>query len=158
MIDVIVADHQELFRIGMAEVLEVADEVRIVGQPQSSEQLLNTLKEVNPQVLILSTRFLSEFSKIQRILKRHRTALLVLTEENNRTAYVRWLRAQGVVYRSMDGPALVDAMRRAARGELFVQDRKLRHERRTVRRWKRTSEIPADASSRGFWMSRGAYR
>src|SRR5208283_2162693 len=123
MIDVIVADHQELFRIGMTEVMAVADGVRIVGQPESSEQLLNTLREVKPHVLILSTSFLPEFPQIQRMLKRSRTALLVLTEENDRTAYVRWLRAQGVVYRSMDGPGLVDAMRRVARGELFVQDR-----------------------------------
>ena len=57
------------------------------------------------------------------MLKRRGTALLVLAEENDRAAYVRWLRARGVVYRSMDGPVLVDAMRRVARGELFVQDR-----------------------------------
>jgi DNA-binding NarL/FixJ family response regulator len=123
MIDVIVADHQELFRIGMAEVLAVADDVRIVGQPQSPERLLSALKAFTPHILVLSTRFLPAFSKIQRMLKRRRTALLVLTEENDRVAYMRWLRAQGVVYRSMDGPALVDAMRRAAQGELFVQDR-----------------------------------
>jgi DNA-binding NarL/FixJ family response regulator len=36
---------------------------------------------------------------------------------------VRWLRARGVVYRSTDGPVLVDALRRVARGELFVQSR-----------------------------------
>ncbi|MGA7459266.1 MAG: response regulator [Candidatus Korobacteraceae bacterium] len=123
MIDVIIADHQELFRVGMAAVVGAADDVRIVGQPESPEQLLNTLKDVNPQVLILSTNFLSAFSKIRRKLKRRQTALLVLTEENDRTAYVRWLQAQGVVYRSMDGPVLVDAMRRVARGELFVQSR-----------------------------------
>ena|SRR5271166_1395096 len=123
MIDVIVADHQEVFRIGMTGVLAAADDVRIVGQPQSPEQLLKTLKEVSPHVLVLSTRFLPEFAKVKQMLKRRHTALLVLTEEDDRTAYVRWLRAQGVVYRSMDGPALVDAMRRVARGELFVQER-----------------------------------
>src|SRR5271167_2454464 len=101
MIDVIIADHQELFRIGMTEVLAVADDVRIVGQPQSSEQLLNTLREVKPHVLILSTSFLPEFPKVQRMLKRRQTALLVLAEEDDRVAYVRWLRAQGVVHRSM---------------------------------------------------------
>jgi DNA-binding NarL/FixJ family response regulator len=123
MIDVVIADHQELFRIGMAEVLAVADDIRIVAQPESPEELLHTLKDVKPHVLILSTSFLPVFSKIQRKLKRRQTALLVLAEENDRAAYVRWLRAQGVVYRSMDGPVLVDAMRRVARGELFVQNR-----------------------------------
>ncbi len=117
MIDVIIADHQELFRIGMAEVLAVADDVRIVGQPQSPEQLLSTLKKIHPHVLILSTSFLPAFSKIQRMLKRRQTALLVLAEDDDRVAYVRWLRAQGVLHRSMDGPVLVEAIRRAARGK-----------------------------------------
>ena len=45
MIDVIIADHQELFRVGMAAVVGAADDVRIVGQPESPEQLLNTLKD-----------------------------------------------------------------------------------------------------------------
>jgi DNA-binding NarL/FixJ family response regulator len=123
MIDVIVADHQELFRIGMAEVLAVAADVRIVSQPQSTEQLLSALKVSTPHVLVLSSSFLPAFWKIQRLLKRRQTALLVLTEEHDRVAYVRWLRAQGVVYRSMDAPVIVDAMLRVARGELFVQDR-----------------------------------
>ena len=85
--------------------------------------MLNTLKAFKPHVLVLSTSFLPVFSKIQRKLKRRQTALLLLAEDNDRAAYVRWLRAQGVVYRSMDGPVLIDAMRRVARGELFVQDR-----------------------------------
>jgi DNA-binding NarL/FixJ family response regulator len=123
MIDVVIADHQELFRVGMAEVLAVAGDVRIVGEPKSPEQLLNTLKVVKPHVLILSTNFLPAFSKIQQILEQRQTALLVLAEEHDRVAYVRWLRAQGIIYRSMDGPVIVDAMRRVARGELFVQKR-----------------------------------
>ena len=123
MIDVIVADHQELFRIGIEEVLAVADDVRIVGQPQTPEQLMNILKRAKPDVLVLSTRFLPVFRRLRPILKRRRTALLVLAEDNDRTPYVRWLRAQGVLFRSIDGPAVADAMRRVARGELFIQDR-----------------------------------
>ena len=136
MIDVIIADHQELFRVGMAEVLAVTGDVRIVGQPTSPKQLLNTLKEVKPRVLILSTNFLPAFSKIQQILEQRRTALLVLAEEHDRVAYMRWLRAQGIIYRSMDGPVIVDAMRRVARGELFVQQRSsdLRKDRSEVAR------------------------
>lgn len=123
MIDVVIADHQELYRIGMAEVLATVDDVSIVGQVQSPEQLLNALRRSKPHVLILSTSFLPVFSKIQRMLKQRRTALLVLAEDNDLTAYMRWLRARGIVRRSMDGPVMVDAMRRVARGELFVQER-----------------------------------
>jgi DNA-binding NarL/FixJ family response regulator len=122
MIDVIIADHQELFRAGLVEVLSVADNVRIVGQAQSPEQLLDTLKQVNPDVLVLSTNFLPVFPKIQRMLKRRKTALLLLAEENDQVDYMKWLRAHGIVYRSVDVHVLLDAMRRVASGELFLQD------------------------------------
>ena len=66
MVDVIIADHQELFRVGMAEILAVADDICVVGQAQSPEQLLSVLKDLTPHVLVLSTSFLAVFSKIQR--------------------------------------------------------------------------------------------
>ena len=121
MIKVILADHQALFRIGMVRVLAEVDDICIVGEPQSADQLLDQLDESNPDVLILSTAFLPAFTEIRRILKRRQTALLVLAEENDQAAYTRWLRARGIVYRSMDGPLFIDAMRRVARGELFIQ-------------------------------------
>jgi len=123
MIDVIFADPQETFQVGMAEVLAGAPDLHLVVQPRSPEQLLTALQTITPKVLVLSTSFLPAFPKIEPVLNRGYTALLLLAEDNDRAAYVRWLRAQGVVYRSMDGPVLIDAMRRVARGELFVQDR-----------------------------------
>lgn len=122
MIDVMIADHQELFRAGLVEVLSVAADVRIVGEAKSPERLVSTLKKANPHVLVLSTNFLSVFPRVQRILKRRRTALLLLAEENDQVDYMQWLRAHGIVYRSVDVPVLLDAMRRVARGELFVQN------------------------------------
>ena len=74
-----------------------------------------------PRVLILSTRFVPALQQFQRVLERRKTALLVLAEENDQSAYMDWLRAHGIVYRSINEPALVDAVRRVARGELFVQ-------------------------------------
>jgi DNA-binding NarL/FixJ family response regulator len=123
MIDVIFADHQELFRIGAAEILATADDIRVLAQPESPEQLQSALESFTPQVLVLSTNFLPVFSKIEAVLKRSQTALLVLAEENDHAAYVSWLRARGVVRRSMDGPVLAEAIRRVARGELFIQGR-----------------------------------
>ena len=80
------------------------------------------MKKVNPHVLVLSTNFLPVFPKIQRILKRRKTALLLLAEENDQVDYMQWLRAHGIVYRSVDVPVLLDAMRRVVSGELFLQD------------------------------------
>lgn len=122
MIDVVFADHQEPFHLGMAEILGQADDFSLIAQARSAEQLLSILETFIPHVLVLSTKFLPAFSKIESVLQRRRTALLLLAEENDRVAYVRWLRAQGIVYRSTEAPALIDAMRRVARGESFVHD------------------------------------
>jgi DNA-binding NarL/FixJ family response regulator len=123
VIDIIFADDQELFRTGAAEILSGENDVRIVAQPASPQQLLSALETLTPHILVLSTSFLPAFWKIEPLMKRGQTALLMLAEEGDHTAYVRWLRAQGIVYRSMDGPVLIDALRRVARGELFVQSR-----------------------------------
>ncbi len=123
MINVIFADHQELFHVGMAEILAGDNDICLMAQPRSAAQLLSILETSMPHVLVLSTEFLPWFSKIEPVLKRSRTALLILAEENDRIAYVRWLKAKGIVYRSIDGPGMVDAMRRVASGELFVQSR-----------------------------------
>jgi DNA-binding NarL/FixJ family response regulator len=122
MIDVIIADHQEVFRIGMAEVLGVADDIRIVGKPECFKELRDTLRTVNPRVLIISRSFLLEFPKIRRILKRHSLALLVLTDDDDPIAYARLIDAKGVLYRSMEGPAMIDAVRNAAKTALVTQE------------------------------------
>ena len=48
------------------------------------------------------------------MLKRRKTALLLLAEENDQVDYMQWLQAHGILYRSVDEPALVDAVRRVA--------------------------------------------
>ena len=65
MINVIIADHQAIFRAGIAKVLAVEEDMRIVGQPQSAEQLLNALEKLRSRVLILSTSFLPLLPEIQ---------------------------------------------------------------------------------------------
>ena len=104
MIDVIVADHEEVFGIGMMETLAVTDDVFLVVQTRSPDQLLKALQTITPKVLVLSTRFLAELARIEPVLKRNRTALLLLAEDNDQAAYVRWLRAGGLSFVRSMGP------------------------------------------------------
>ena len=121
MIDVIVADHDEFFHSEIAKTVAASDDFFLLLQPRSSEQLLSALRVFTPDVLVLSTSFLQIFPKLEPMLERGKTKLLVLAEQNDRTAYERRLGARGVVYRSMNVTALVDAMLRVSRGELAVQ-------------------------------------
>jgi hypothetical protein len=123
MIDILVAETQTRLRRALIQALAAADDFRIVGRPQSVETLLSMLDNTRPHLLLMSTGFLSEFPRIRLSLQKHRTGLLVLADGNDPVAYGHWLQAQGVIHRSTDGKAMVDAIRRVARGELFIQPR-----------------------------------
>ena len=118
MINIIIAEHQAIFRAGVAKVLAVEDDLRIVGQPQSSEQMLNALEHLRAHVLMISTRFLPQFSQVQELTARHNTAIMVLAEPGDAASAFIVMGALGVVYRSINGPTIVDAVRRLGRGEL----------------------------------------
>lgn len=120
MINVIIADHQAIFRAGVAKVLAVEDDIRIVGQPRSPEQMLNALEHLRAHVLLVSTSFLPLFAEIRAMTAGQKTKILVLAEVTDEAAAFVAMGVQGVVYRSVNGSAVVDAVRRLARGECYV--------------------------------------
>ena len=121
MINVIIADHQAIFRTGVAKVLAVEDDLRIVGQPQSQEQMLNALGHLRVHVLLVSATFLPIFPEIRALSDRNSTKILVLAEPTDAPAAFIALGVQGVVYRSVNGQTIVEAVRRLARGESYIQ-------------------------------------
>ncbi len=121
MINVIIADHQAIFRAGVAKVLAVEEDLRIVGQPHSPEQLLNALEKLRPRVLILSSSFLSFLPEIQELTARQNTAVLMLSENTENAADFMRMGVQGVIYRSASGNIVVEAVRRLAQGQSFLQ-------------------------------------
>jgi DNA-binding NarL/FixJ family response regulator len=121
MINVIIADHQAIFRAGIAKVLAVEEDIRIVGQPQSPEQLLNALDKLRSRVLVLASSFMSFLPEIKEIALKQRVAILVLSENTENAANFMRLGVQGVIYRSASGNIVLEAVRRLAQGESFLQ-------------------------------------
>ena len=120
MINIVIADHQAIFRAGVAKVLAVEDDLRIVGQPQTPEQMLNALERLRVHVLLVSTFFLPEFPEIQALMAHNSAAIMVLAEPGDEASAFIAMGVQGVVFRSINRATIVDAVRRLARGETFV--------------------------------------
>ena len=119
-VNVIIADHQAIFRAGIAKVLAVEEDVRIVGLPQSYEQLLNVLEKLRSRVLILSTTFLPQLNEILEISRVQQVAVLMLAENTeNAPDFIR-MGVQGVIYRSASGNIMVEAVRRLSRGQCYL--------------------------------------
>ena len=116
MIKVILADHQRIFCAGLASTLATEDDICIVGQPQSVEQLLRGLVSFLPHVLILSSAYLSRIDEIKRVCSLQRTAILVLEESNGNAFSGSSTGTPGILCRSASETAVVESVRQLARG------------------------------------------
>jgi len=85
MINVILADQQAIYCAGMAKVLAVEEDIRIVGQPQFPEQLLNGMERLRPRIVVLASSFQSSLPQVQEIARRYSIAVLMLCD-NSETA------------------------------------------------------------------------
>lgn len=121
MTNVILADHQKIFRIGMASALAAEDDIRIVGQPQSVNQLLSGMEKFCARVLILSSAFLGRLDEIKALSAGQQTAILVLAETADSIPHHVSQQVQGVVQRSASPSTVVQCIRHLARGGRVVR-------------------------------------
>ncbi len=121
MINVVIADHQAIFRAGIAKILAVEDDLRIVGQPASMQQLQVCLEKLRTEVLLLSSGFTPDMDETVAKARQHSVAVIILAESNEPAARFTKPGVKGVVYRSVPGSCMVDTVRRVARGETYIQ-------------------------------------
>jgi DNA-binding NarL/FixJ family response regulator len=125
VINVIIADHQPVFRTGLAKLLAAEDDMRVISHPLSTDHLLNAIEKLRPHVVILSSGFLAEPSDLNTITamaNAHQVPVLMLTQ-NTSEGSPQFIpgNVQGVFYRSVKGRTLVEGVRRLARGGSYVQ-------------------------------------
>jgi DNA-binding NarL/FixJ family response regulator len=121
VINVVIADHQAIFRAGIAKILAVEDDLRIVGQPASIQQLLVCLEKLRTEVLLLSTGFTSNVAEIVASAHQYSVSVIILAEISEPASQFSGPGIKGVVYRSVPGSCMVDTVRRVARGETYIQ-------------------------------------
>jgi DNA-binding NarL/FixJ family response regulator len=118
MINVILADQLRIFRIGMAGALAAEDDIRIVGQPNSLEQLLHGLEKFRARVLVLSVAYLDHLDEIKQVAARNQTAILLLADGGDVISpQLLSEEVQGIMHRSADESTSVQCVRQLARGE-----------------------------------------
>lgn len=124
MINVIIADHQPIFRTGIAKLLAVEDDIHIIAQPNSPDHLLNAIDRLRPHVAMVSSGFLpdiTELRKIVQITNQRQIALLILFGKAENASDFISLGARGVLYRAVGADRLIEGVRRLARGDFDMQ-------------------------------------
>lgn len=122
MLKIILADNQAIFRAGAAKVLAVEDDLRIVAQADTAEKLSSALQNFRADVLVFSEGMASDTKSLVEAAAKNKTKVIAVTENQENASNLVQAGAKGVIYRNVSGAALVECVRKVAKGESWVQD------------------------------------
>jgi DNA-binding NarL/FixJ family response regulator len=122
MLKIILADNQAIFRAGAAKVLAVEDDFRIVAQADSKDKLEMALSNFRAGVLIFAESLKADLPHLSDIAKKNKTRMIAVADSNDDVKHLINSGIPGVIYRNVSGQALVDCVRKVAKGESWVQD------------------------------------
>jgi two-component system nitrate/nitrite response regulator NarL len=124
-IRVVLVDDHTLFRKGLAELLEHSGAVKVVGITGSADEARRLLREQQPDVVMMDLNMPARDGiSLLRDLRAEdiNVPTLFLTVSNAESDLAAALRAgaRGYLLKDMEPDDVVDAVRRAARGETVV--------------------------------------
>jgi DNA-binding NarL/FixJ family response regulator len=125
VIRILVADDHPILRSGLIGLLDVEDDMEIVGEAADGEEAVARVAALKPDVVLMDLRMpgLDGVGAIARITVEFPLArVLVLTTYDTDADIVRAVEAGATGYLLKDTPraVLVDAVRSAARGETVL--------------------------------------
>jgi DNA-binding NarL/FixJ family response regulator len=124
-IRVAIVDDLALFREGLRRLLEVHDDIDVVGEASNGEEAIALAKSLRPDVVLMDLRMpvLDGIAATRRLCEaRARCRVIALTTFDDDESVFDVLRAGAVGYLLKDVPSerLLEAIRAAARGEGFL--------------------------------------
>ena len=127
---VVVADSQYLIRLGLNSLLSTQENIEIVAEATNESQLVSSLQEHLPQVVILDYNQESTFRKdtISLIQKTSpKSNILIISGDNDKSNIYDVIESgiNGFLTKSCDDKEIIDAISATAKGEKFFCSRVL---------------------------------
>lgn len=130
-IRVLVADDHEVVRVGIRTALEDVEDICVVGDAVSAKDAVEAVAQLTPDVVLMDVRFSNQedFDGIEGcraiVSSGEGVRVLMFSSYSERETVLAAIMAgaSGYVTKSVPHIHLVDAIRRAARGELLLESR-----------------------------------
>ena len=117
----VLADDQAIFRAGAARVLAAQEDMRIVAQCDSLQRLEEVSEKCNGCVLLLAYSLRPHLPEIAARARRSSQRIILITKREETLPAAELNLVDGILCRTADSTALINCVRRVARGERMIQ-------------------------------------
>jgi len=118
---IILADNQAIFRAGAARVLALEDDMRIVAQCDDLARLISALEAWRGAILLFSATMQLDASAVIGRAQANNCRTIYIAENGTEIPEDLARSLDGVLFRNVAGPALLDCIRRVASGQQSFQ-------------------------------------
>jgi DNA-binding NarL/FixJ family response regulator len=118
---IILADNQVIFRAGAARTLALEEDMRIVAQCEDLPRLWSALESLRGAVALVAS---SLHADLQVLVQKARTTgsrTILIAENHEQVPEEMVASIDGIICRNIGAGDLIDAVRRIARGQRFMQ-------------------------------------
>ena len=124
-IKIIIADDHALLRQGIRNVLELEDDLTVIGEAGDGEQAVEQAVELMPDILLLDINMpkMNGLEVIKRVVeKQSKVRIIVLTIHDDENYVIEVIKAGAVGYllKAIEPGMLVKAIRSVHEGESFI--------------------------------------
>ncbi len=117
---VILGESQALYRAGVARVLSVEDDFRIVAQCRDLDRLMPAVQTFRSSLVLVASALKPDYTDLVAKVRAADSRLIVLAEDTEPFLTFEVLGASAVLYRSTTVASFVDCLRQVHAGNHFV--------------------------------------
>ncbi len=126
-ITVITIDDHPLFRKGVADLIEMGDNLKLIGEATNGHDGVELAKQLSPDIILLdiNMRDIDGIETLRRLREAGvESRVIMLTVSDNEHCVVSALRAgaDGYLLKDMEPDDLLDALNATVKGEFVISD------------------------------------
>lgn len=125
-IKVMIADDHALIREGIKQILELENDISVIGQASNGEEAFEMATELNPEVILLDIN-MPKLNGIETLRKfkdmgiKSKVIILTIHEDKEYILKTLKLGANGYILKDSSADILIEGIRAVYKGEKYIQ-------------------------------------